>query len=101
MLLQAHPAHTDAAAHARCGAVFPVAWRALRRRRERTVTYVCDRRLSPCGGLGDRMAGIIDVTAYALVTNRTQITKGQAPQYQRSKRTPVVRKVRSSLSPSF
>jgi hypothetical protein len=75
---QLQPHAAEATAHSRCEAAFPVAWRSLRHRRRRTVTYICDRRRSPCGGLGDRMAGIIDVIAYALVTNRTLLIDDSA-----------------------
>ena len=74
-----HDLHAPANAASRhlCAASFPAAWSALHELRPRTVAYVCDPNVA-CGGLGDRMAGIITVVAYALATNRTALVMDEA-----------------------
>jgi len=90
----------DAAKH--CATSFPAAWSALHERRPRTVAHVCDPKVA-CGGLGDRMAGIITVAAYALATNRTALVMDEPllaafRARHRGDVTPVVRSCHRQVS---
>ena len=54
-----------------CASEWPDLWSELRAPpTQRSVVYHCDTHAS-CGGLGDQLAGIASVAAYALATNRT------------------------------
>ena len=54
-----------------CAREWPAVWSALRAPpTERSVVYSCDTH-ARCGGLGDQLAGIVSIAAYALATNRT------------------------------
>ena len=65
-MLAAHAVETT------CTARFPTLWSQLRApRTRRTITFVCHPELEPCGGIGDRLGGIVSVAAYSLVSNRT------------------------------
>eukprot|EP00966_Prymnesium_polylepis_P062930 1460429-Prymnesium_polylepis.1 len=56
----------------RCATRFPLLWTSLRAPPQpRTISFVCRPEREPCGGVGDRLGGIVSVAAYSLVVNRT------------------------------